>query len=318
MATRPISLITGGAGFIGSHLCDALLSQGHSVICLDNFSTGNLRNIAHLPKESFRLIEHDLTTPIDLAEHGITNISYVYHLASPASPPQYQRLSIETLMVNSLGTKHALDIAQKYSAKFLVTSTSEVYGNPLVHPQPETYWGNVNPNGIRACYDEGKRFAEAMTMEYVRKYHTDARIVRIFNTYGPRLAVSDGRVISNFINQALRNEPVTIYGDGSQTRSFCFVADMVDGLIRLMEKDGLTGEVVNIGYPQEHTVHEIAEIIVQLTGSKSMIELREKTSDDPEKRKPDITKAKALLGWEPTTSLEDGLKKTIEYYRSLL
>lgn len=317
MRTPLSSLVAGGAGFIGSHLIDVLLQRGHEVFCVDNLITGSRDNIAHLQKQPhFHFLQHDLTVPFpDKMRKQIAGVRYVYHLASPASPPQYQRYSIETLLVNSIGTKHLLDVATEEKTSFLLTSTSEVYGNPLQHPQQEQYFGNVNPNGIRACYDEGKRFAEAMTMEYVRKHDVDARIVRIFNTYGPRMQQADGRVLSNFITQALRGEPLTIYGDGSQTRSFCFVADMVDGLIRLMETEGLQGEVVNIGYPKEHTILEMAHIIQKETGTSSEIIHLEQPADDPVKRRPDISKAQRLLHWEPKTPLSDGLRQMISFYR---
>lgn len=310
-------LITGGAGFIGSHLCDSLISRGYEVYCVDNLLTGSKKNISHLlGSPNFHFILHDITKPFEkTVNRKLSTINYLYHLASPASPPKYRKYSIETLLVNSLGTFYMLELAKKARAIFLFTSTSEVYGNPLEHPQKETYFGNVNPIGLRACYDESKRFAEALTMEYIRKYDVDARIVRIFNTYGSRMDPDDGRVIVNFINQAISSQALTVYGDGKQTRSFCYVSDMVAGIVVAMERKDTKGLVVNLGYPEEHTIYEIAETILKLTGSSSKIEFRDKQADDPVKRKPDISVAKKRLGWKPQITLYDGLTKTIEYFK---
>jgi nucleoside-diphosphate-sugar epimerase len=309
-------LITGGAGFIGSHLCDSLIKRGYEVYCVDNLLTGSKKNISHLlDSPHFHFILHDITKPFaETVNLKLSTINYLYHLASPASPPKYRKYSIETLLVNSLGTFYMLELAKKTKAIFLFTSTSEVYGNPLQHPQKETYFGNVNPIGLRACYDESKRFAEALTMEYIRKYNVDARIVRIFNTYGSRMDPHDGRVIVNFINQAISGQALTVYGDGKQTRSFCYVSDMVTGVIAAMERKDTKGLVVNLGYPEEHTIYEIAEIILKLTGSSSKIEFKDRQADDPVKRKPDISLAKKRLGWEPQVTLYDGLAKTIELF----
>jgi nucleoside-diphosphate-sugar epimerase len=306
------ALVAGGAGFIGSHLCEALISIGMKVICVDNLGTGskaNLKLITQNPK--FRFKKQDIRKPLKISG----KIDYVFHLASYASPPYYQKYSIDTLMTNSLGTLNMLELAKQKKARYLITSTSEAYGDPKQHPQKETYWGNVNPVGVRSCYDEAKRFAEALTMEYVRKHDLDARIIRIFNTYGPRLQKDDGRVISNFIYQALRNKPLTIYGDGSQTRSFCYVADMVRGLILAMLALGIKGEVINLGNPGEFTVKEAAVIIKKMTGSRSKITHKPLPKDDPARRKPDISKAKKLLKWQPLIKLEQGLTKTIKWFR---
>lgn len=309
-------LISGGAGFIGSHLSDALIAKGWRVYCLDNLITGSRKNIAHLINNpNFHFIEHDVTK-FDTTTHTqkLPLISCLFHLASPASPPHYQKYSIETLLVNSYGTYNMLQLAKKFNAAFLLASTSEVYGDPLEHPQKEKYFGNVNPVGVRACYDEGKRFAEAITMEYVRKYNLDARIIRIFNTYGPRMQPSDGRVIVNFITQAISGQPLTVYSDGLQTRSFCYISDMVEGLITAMENKNTSGEVINMGFPEEHTVKEIAKIILRLTESSSGVTYYPKKEDDPVRRKPDISKAKKILGWSPKITLYKGLSKTIEYF----
>lgn len=312
----PKYIVTGGAGFIGSHLCESLLQKGYEVYCLDNLLTGDKNNISHLSNlGNFHFIETDVSLPIpEKIKVKFSGLSGIYHLASPASPPFYKKYSIETLLVNSIGTKNMLDLACGQSASFLFTSTSEVYGNPLVHPQKETYFGNVNPIGARACYDEAKRFGEALIMEYIRKYQLNARIVRIFNTYGPRMQADDGRVVVNFVNQALRGKNLVMYGDGSFTRSFCYVSDMIRGLIQSMESSKAKGEVINIGFPKEHTIREIAEIIIKLTKSKSLIIEGLSSEDDPARRKPDITKAKKLLGWEPKIDLEQGLIKTIDYF----
>jgi nucleoside-diphosphate-sugar epimerase len=308
------AIVTGGAGFIGSHLCDALIARGDEVVCVDNLLTGDEENIAHLTGEPrFRFLRHDVTEPIDLAGDAI------FHLASPASPVGYRTYSIETLRVNSIGTMLMLQLATRHGAKFLLTSTSEVYGDPLVHPQNEEYWGNVNPVGLRACYDESKRFAEAATMEWLRKLETDTRIVRIFNTYGPRNQPDDGRVVPNFINQALRGEPLTVYGDGSHTRSFAYVSDLVDGLLKAMLGDRTRGQIFNLGNPAESTIVEFAHLVLRITGSKSGIEFRPlQFDDDPTRRRPDISRARDWLGWEPSVPAEEGVRRTVEWYRSRL
>ena len=307
------SLVTGGAGFIGSHLCDALLAAGHKVIAVDNLVTGSEKNIAEAKKNpNFSFIHQDIISGApDYPEH----VDFVFNLASPASPEDFKTLAEEIALVNSVGTINMLRYAKEHNARYLEASTSETYGDPKEHPQKETYWGNVNPNGIRACYDESKRFAEAITMVYVRKYGLDARIIRIFNTYGPRMRKDDGRVVSNFINQALEGKPLTMYGDGTQTRSFCYVSDLVSGIMKMMLTDNLKGEVLNLGNPGEYTVRELAEKVKALTGTASPITQGPLPEDDPVKRKPDITKANTLLGWEPVVTIDEGLKKTIEYYR---
>lgn len=312
-------LVTGGAGFIGSHLCETLLKLDNEVFCIDNFITGNCKNIEHLMGNSlFHVIEWDVTKPFDNSiKDQVSGIRYIYHLASPASPVQYQKYPIETLLANSLGTYNLLELAREAGAKFLYASSSEVYGNPQQHPQRESYWGNTNPIGIRSCYDEGKRFGEAMVMAYIRKYDLDGRVARIFNTYGPRMEKDDGRVVSNFITQAISGAPITVYGDGSQTRSFCYVTDMVEGLMVLMEKEKARGEVFNLGNPEEHTILEIAKKIKQLTASPSEIKFTDLPEDDPTRRQPDITRAQKILGWQPKVKLEDGLKKTIEYFKNV-
>lgn len=308
------AVVTGGAGFIGSHLVDALLLKGYRVFAIDNLVTGNERNLDGASKNpNFTFIRHDVTRDLPV----VGRIDFLYHLASPASVPDYQKYAEETALVNSIGTREMLKVAKAHRAKFLFTSTSEVYGDPKEHPQKETYWGNVNPNGLRACYDESKRFGEMMTELYVRSHGVDARIARIFNTYGPRMRPTDGRVVSNFATQAISGKQMTVYGDGSQTRSFCFVSDMVSGLITLMEADGTRGEVVNIGNPEEYTMLQFAQKIKSMTGSASEIVHAALPVDDPEKRRPDISKAKSLLGWTPTVSVDEGLKQTIEYYKSL-
>lgn len=305
-------VVTGGAGFIGSHLCDALVEKGYKVICFDNLGTGRMQNLKNIiNNKNFKFIKQDIRKPIKLK----IPVHYIFHLASYASPPYYQTKSIDTLMTNSLGTYNVLEFARAKKSRFLITSTSETYGDPLQHPQKETYWGNVNPVGIRSCYDEAKRFAEALVMEYVRKHSLDARIIRIFNTYGPRLQKDDGRVISNFIDQALNNRPLTIYGDGSQTRSFCYVSDQVAGLIAAMFKDGIKGEVINIGNPGEFTMMEAAQLIKKITGTKSKIVHKPLPKDDPARRKPDISKAKKILGWQPKVKFEEGLPGTIKWFR---
>ncbi|MEP6571167.1 MAG: UDP-glucuronic acid decarboxylase family protein [Gemmatimonadota bacterium] len=302
-------LITGAAGFLGSHLSDRFLADGHEVLGMDNFRTGSPANIAHLadnPKFSF--VEHDVTKFI--AVDG--PLDGVLHFASPASPIDYLELPIQTLKVGSLGTHNSLGLAKAKGARFFLASTSEVYGDPLVHPQPETYWGNVNPVGPRGVYDEAKRFAEAMTMAYHRYHDIDTRIVRIFNTYGPRMRARDGRVVSNFVVQALLGEPLTIYGDGSQTRSFCYVSDLIDGIVRLFHSNRT--DPTNVGNPNEFTVLQLAEAVLRLTGSSAKIERHPLPTDDPKVRKPDITHARAALNWEPTIELEDGLRRTIEFF----
>jgi dTDP-glucose 4,6-dehydratase len=301
----PTSLVTGGSGFLGSHLCEALLAKGHRVICLDNLDTSTLENVEHLRDDSFVFLNHDLTEHFDIEEP----LDFVYHLASPASPIDYLRLPLHTLKVGSFGTHNALGVAKFKRARFLLASTSEVYGDPQVHPQPETYWGHVNPIGPRGVYDEAKRYAEAMTMAYHRQQGVDTSIVRIFNTFGPRMRPHDGRAIPTFLRQALDGKPVTVFGDGSQTRSFCYVDDLIRGIILLAE----SGEhlPVNIGNPIEKTLLELAEVIVRLTGSSSEIVFEALPIDDPQVRQPDITRAKQLLGWEPEVELEDGLRRTI-------
>ena len=306
-------LVTGAAGFLGSHLVDRLLAEGHEVVGMDNFLTGNPANLAHLdgnPRFQFRL--HNVSEHIPW-EGGLEGI---FHFASPASPVDYLQLPIQTLKVGSLGTHNCLGLARATGARFFLASTSEVYGDPKVHPQPEGYWGNVNPVGVRGVYDEAKRFAEAMTMAYHRYHGLDTRIVRIFNTYGPRMRPRDGRVVSNFIVQALSGEPITIYGDGSQTRSFCYVSDLIDGIYRLFRSERV--DPTNVGNPGEFTVTQLAELVKQMTGSASPIEYRPLPQDDPHVRKPDISVARSVLGWEPRVALSDGLALTIEYFRLAL
>jgi len=303
-------VITGAAGFIGSHLSEALLDRGHSVIGIDNLLTGDTANVAHLANRDFVLIKHDVTNYINVDGP----VDAVLHWASPASPIDYLELPIPTLKVGALGTHKALGLAKAKNARFVIASTSEVYGDPLEHPQKETYWGNVNPVGPRGVYDEAKRFAEAMTTAYHRYHGVDAKIVRIFNTYGPRMRLRDGRAVPAFMSQALTGEDVTIFGSGQQTRSFCYVSDLVDGIIRLMESN--VNDPVNIGNPKEMTIEEIARAIIRLTGSKSKLVYRPLPEDDPKVRQPDITRARTLLGWEPKVSLEDGLTRTLEYFRT--
>ncbi|MCL4176333.1 MAG: SDR family oxidoreductase [Verrucomicrobia bacterium] len=306
----PVSVVTGAAGFLGSHLVDLLLARGHRVIGIDNFVTGSVDNIAHLSGRSdFRFIQQDVTEFLYLEGR----VDCVWHFASPASPVDYRELPIQTLKVGSLGTHKALGLARHKGARFLLASTSEVYGDPLVHPQPESYWGNVNPIGPRGCYDEAKRFAEALTMAYHHEHGIETRIVRIFNTYGPRMRLNDGRVVPEFVSQALRHRPLTVFGDGSQTRSFCYCSDLVEGIHRLMERgDALP---VNLGNPREMTILEFAREIVRVTGSRSRIVHRPLPKDDPRQRQPDITRARALLRWEPRVTLTDGLRRTIEHLR---
>ncbi len=305
-------LITGGAGFLGSHLCDRLLNQGHEILCLDNFFTGYKRNILHLmDNHRFELIRHDITQPI------LLEVDQIYHFACPASPVHYQFNPVKTIKTNVMGTIHMLGLAKRVRARILLASTSEIYGDPKVHPQPENYWGHVNPIGIRSCYDEGKRVAETLMMDYHRQNKVDIRIIRIFNTYGPRMAPNDGRVVSNFILQALRGEDLTVYGEGTQTRSFCYVDDLIDGTLKMMENDGFIGPV-NLGNPTEYRIIDLAKLIIDLTGSSSKIVFRPLPHDDPTQRQPDIRLAKEKLGWEPKVPLEKGLKKTIEYFDKLL
>jgi UDP-glucuronate decarboxylase len=305
-------LVTGGAGFIGSHLCERLLREGHEVLCLDNFFTGSKNNIAGLHgKPGFELIRHDITQPI------LLEVDRIYNLACPASPIHYQYNPVKTTKTSVLGAIHMLGLAKRVRARVLQASTSEIYGDPQVHPQREEYWGNVNPIGVRSCYDEGKRVAETLMMDYHRQNGVDIRIVRIFNTYGPRMSVNDGRVVSNFIVQALRGEDITVYGDGSQTRSFCYVDDLVEGMVRMMECPGFIGPV-NLGNPNETSILEFARRIIDLTGSHSQIVFKPLPADDPRQRQPDITLAGEKLGWKPQVQVEKGLQKTIEYFAALL
>ena len=306
-------VVAGGSGFLGSHVCEALLNRGDEVVCLDNFITGDKRNVAQFAtQEGFTLIEHDVVETI--AVDG--SVDAVMNLASPASPKDYLAMPIETLDVGSIGTRQLLDLARRHDARFFMASTSEVYGDPLVHPQPEAYWGHVNPIGERSVYDEAKRFSEALTMAYRRVYDTDTRIVRIFNTYGPRMQVDDGRVVSNFIVQALRGDPLTIYGDGSQTRSFCYVADEVRGFLALLDSD--EPGPINIGNPVEFTMLELADLVIELTGSQAGISHRPLPNDDPQQRQPDISMARERLGWEPEVALREGLGLTIPYFAEQL
>ena len=307
------AVITGGAGFLGSHLCDLFLSRGHEVICLDNFLTGSPENIKHLfGRDGFTFIKHDVTNYIYV--EGA--VDYVLHFASPASPIDYLEKPIQTLKVGSLGTHKTLGLAKDKGARYLIASTSEVYGDPMVHPQKEDYWGNVNPVGPRGVYDEAKRFAEAMTMAYHRFHGVQTRIVRIFNTYGERMRLNDGRVVPAFISQALRDEPLTVFGDGSQTRSFCYVSDLIDGIYRLLMSE--EAQPTNIGNPAEMTVLQFAQEIKRLTGTSATIEFRSLPEDDPKIRRPDITKARTILGWEPHVPLEEGLKRTIDFFRKVV
>jgi dTDP-glucose 4,6-dehydratase len=301
----PTSLVTGGAGFLGSHLCDRLLADGHRVICVDNLDTGTLENIEHIREPEFVFLQHDMIDHLEVTEP----LDYVFHLASPASPIDYLRLPLHTLKVGSYGTHNALGLAKRHRAKFLLASTSEVYGDPKEHPQPETYWGHVNPIGPRGVYDEAKRYAEALTMAYHRQQGVDTHIVRIFNTYGPRMRPHDGRAIPTFLRQALEHKPLTVFGEGEQTRSFCFVSDLIEGFLRLIESD--RHEPVNIGNPGEFTILELAEVIIRVTGSRSEIVYEALPQDDPTVRRPDITLARDLLGWEPTVELEEGLRLTL-------
>jgi dTDP-glucose 4,6-dehydratase len=309
----PISVVTGGAGFLGSHLCDRLVAEGHSVVCIDNLITGSTANIAHLAgKPQFKFIQYDVTNYLFVDG----SVDYIFHFASPASPIDYLKFPIQTLKVGSLGTHKALGLAKAKNARFLLASTSEVYGDPLLHPQPESYWGNVNPVGPRGVYDEAKRFAEAMTVAYHRYHKLETRIVRIFNTYGERMRIEDGRAIPAFMSQALRGEKVTVFGDGKQTRSVCYVSDLIEGIYRLMMSDYALP--MNIGNPEEITMKGLAEEIVQLTGSKSTIVYKPLPEDDPKVRQPDISIARQVLQWEPRVKREEGLRKTMEYFQKKL
>jgi len=309
----PLSVVTGGAGFIGSHLCTRLLTEGHRVYCVDNFITGRPQNIEHLlDNDRITLNEHDVSTPVYVGPH----VDNVLHFASPASPVDYLELPIQTLKVGSLGTHNSLGLARHHGARYLLASTSEVYGDPLVHPQPESYWGNVNPVGPRGVYDEAKRFAEAMVMAYHRIHGLDTRIVRIFNTYGPRMRLRDGRVVPNFIRQGLSGRPLTVYGDGNQTRSFCYIDDLIEGVWRLLNSSQT--DPMNLGNPHEMTVLEFARVILKLTGGKSELVFQSLPVDDPKTRQPDIGRAIDLLGWQPQIDLETGLARTIRYFRELL
>jgi UDP-glucuronate decarboxylase len=302
-------LVTGGAGFLGSHLCERLLAEGHEVICADNFFTGRKINIQHLLENPlFEILRHDVTDPI------LLEVDRIYHLACPASPIHYQYNPVKTIKTNIMGTINMLGIAKRVKGRILFASTSEVYGDPAVHPQKEEYWGNVNPVGIRSCYDEGKRAAETLMMDYHRQNGVDIKIVRIFNTYGPRMLADDGRVVSNFVVQALKGEDISVYGKGSQTRSFCYVDDLIDGMVRMMNSENFTGPV-NLGNPEEYAILDLAKKIISMTGSKSKIVYKPLPSDDPAQRKPDITLAGQKLGWRPVVSVEEGLKKTIEYFK---
>ena len=313
MKSQKKIIVTGGAGFIGSHLCERLLAQGHEVLCVDNFHTGRKANVAHLlSHQRFEVIRHDVTEPL------VLNADEVYNMACPASPVHYQADPIHTMKTSVLGSINLLGLARRTGAKSLLASTSEVYGDPLVHPQPETYWGNVNPAGIRSCYDEGKRSAEALYFDYHRQHGIPVKVVRIFNTYGPRMRPDDGRVVSNFIVQALQGQPLTIFGDGSQTRSFCYVDDLVDGLMKMMASPREVVGPVNLGNPGEFTMLELAEAVKRMTGSRSPIVHKPLPQDDPKRRQPDITLARAVLGWQPTVQLEQGLARTIAYFETQL
>jgi len=303
-------LVTGGAGFLGSHLCERLVSEGHDVICLDNFFTGRKKNVEHLMDfHNFELMRHDITFPI------FVEVDQIYNLACPASPVHYQYNPVKTIKTNVMGAINVLGLAKRVRARVLQASTSEVYGDPAVHPQTEEYWGNVNPIGIRSCYDEGKRVAETLFFDYYRQNNVDIRVIRIFNTYGPRMHPNDGRVVSNFIVQAIKGRDITVYGDGKQTRSFCFVDDLIHGMIKLMNTEGIIGPV-NVGNPAEFTIRQLAEKVIQLTGSSSKIVSNPLPSDDPRQRRPDISQAKEKLGWAPGVQLDEGLRRTIEYFKS--
>jgi UDP-glucuronate decarboxylase len=316
-------LVAGGAGFIGSHLCKSLLKDNYKVICIDDFITSDRNNLKSLLKNpEFTLLEFDITKPVEKMNLKVQNIDYIFHLASPASPNKnsarsYINFPIETLLANSLGTYNLLELACKFNSKFLYTSTSEIYGDPSISPQKESYFGNVNPNGVRSVYDEGKRFGEAITFGYLRKHDLDVRIIRIFNTYGPVMLADDGRVVSNFINQAIGNKPITIFGGGTQTRSLCYIDDMIEGIKLAMFTLNTKGEVFNLGNPDERSILDIAKLVKNLTYSKSEIVFEELPIDDPKSRKPDISHAKEILGWQPKVSTEEGLKKTIDYFKSI-
>ena len=306
-------LVTGGAGFLGSHLCDRLLAEGNEVICMDNFFTGSRANVLHLrDNPNFELMRGDVNEPT------VVEVDEVYHLACPASPIHYQRNPVRTIKTCVIGTLHMLELSREVQARLLIASTSEVYGDPDIHPQPESYWGNVNPIGPRACYDEGKRCGEALAISFASKYGVPVKIPRIFNTYGPRMHIDDGRVISNFVVQALKGEPLTVYGEGNQTRSFCFVSDLIDGFVRLMDTAELDATPINLGNPGEYTILQVAQKVIELTGSSSEIVYRDLPADDPVRRKPDITRAKEKLGWEPTVPLDQGLGATIAYFEERL
>jgi len=306
------TLVTGGAGFLGSFLCEKLLDQGHEVIALDNFYTGSRKNISHLlDHPSFELIRHDIVEPI------LLEVDWIFNMACPASPIHYQYNPVKTVKTSVMGAINMLGLAKRVSARILQASTSEVYGDPEIHPQQESYWGSVNPIGLRSCYDEGKRVAETLMMDYHRQNQVDIKLVRIFNTYGPRMHINDGRVVSNFIVAALKDKPLEIFGDGEQTRSFCYVSDLIDVILKMMNKDDFIGPV-NIGNPGEFTIRELAEKILKLTGSRSKIQVRQERSDDPVRRRPDISLAREKLGWEPSVGLEEGLGKTIEYFEKVL
>ena len=306
------TLVTGGAGFLGSFLCEKLLDQGHEVIALDNFYTGSRKNISHLlDHPSFELIRHDIVEPI------LLEVDWIFNMACPASPIHYQYNPVKTVKTSVMGAINMLGLAKRVRARILQASTSEVYGDPEIHPQHESYWGSVNPIGLRSCYDEGKRVAETLMMDYHRQNQVDIKLVRIFNTYGPRMHINDGRVVSNFIVAALKEEPLEIFGDGEQTRSFCYVSDLIDVILKMMNKDDFIGPV-NIGNPGEFTIRELAEKILKLTGSRSKIQVRQERSDDPVRRRPDISLAREKLGWEPSVELEEGLRKTIEYFEKVL
>ena len=306
------TLVTGGAGFLGSFLCEKLLDQGHEVIALDNFYTGSRKNISHLlDHPSFELIRHDIVEPI------LLEVDWIFNMACPASPIHYQYNPVKTVKTSVMGAINMLGLTKRVSARILQASTSEVYGDPEIHPQQESYWGSVNPIGLRSCYDEGKRVAETLMMDYHRQNQVDIKLVRIFNTYGPRMHINDGRVVSNFIVGALKEEPLEIFGDGEQTRSFCYVSDLIDVILKMMNKDDFIGPV-NIGNPGEFTIRELAEKILKLTGSRSKIQVRQERSDDPVRRRPDISLAREKLGWEPSVDLEEGLGKTIEYFEKVL
>ena len=306
-------LVTGGAGFLGSHLCERLLKDGNEVICLDNYFTGSKRNIVHLMNNPyFEVIRHDITEPFYIV------VDQIYNLACPASPIHYQYDPIQTINTSVMGAVNMLELAHRINAKILQASTSEVYGDPFVHPQPEEYWGNVNPIGVRSCYDEGKRCAETLFFDYHRQNNVNIKVVRIFNTYGPHMHPNDGRVISNFIVQALQGKDITIYGTGEQTRSFCYCDDLIEGFVRMMNTDDSVTGPINLGNPREFTIKQLAELVIELTGSKSQIVYKPAAQDDPQQRKPVIDKAKAILNWEPTIQLKEGLMKTIEYFKGIL